>query len=114
MDEDEFWARLEHRICRELAGSPVPRLRRLWCDGLLAEERGDRPGVPEVRGRAWVGADGQGEWTFTLVVGPCADAAGRPRWDALLPSDAVTGWLAVDLPRRRLVIDIAAARPDPA
>ena len=37
LDEDEFWARLEYRVCVELRRSQDQEIRYLWCDGFLPE-----------------------------------------------------------------------------
>lgn len=70
MDESDFWARLEFRICAEFRAFEDRRLRRNWCDGLLAEECDLLSPQPCVRGRAWCGPDGQEPWGFSLLVDP--------------------------------------------
>ncbi|GIJ34539.1 hypothetical protein [Micromonospora sediminimaris] len=40
MDEQDFWVRLEFRICAEFRGFEDRHLRWYWCDGLVADLRG--------------------------------------------------------------------------
>lgn len=105
MDEPDFWDRLEHRVCRELAGFEDNRLRFLWCDGFVPEEFDLRAEIPCVRGRAWIG-DGrtQEQWDFVLLIGPAASPP-EVDWSALLPGEDTTGWLTPDPIGKTLTID---------
>jgi hypothetical protein len=81
MDEDDFWVRLEFRICAEFQGFDDQQLRRNWCDGLVAEEYELLSPQPCIRGRAWCGSDGQEPWAFKLLVdrahAPAQTSTGR-------------------------------------
>lgn len=114
MDEDDFWVRLEYRICAEFRGFDDRELRNNWCDGLDAEEYDLRPPRPVVRGRAWCGPSGQELWRFTLLLGPGALSRERIDWSALLPGDQLTGWLSPDPRQRSMVIDPIGGQPDRA
>ncbi|MBX7266296.1 hypothetical protein KIF24_09855 [Micromonospora sp. Llam7] len=60
MEEDDFWMRLESRICGELQGFEDRQLRWNWCDGLVAEQYDLLREEPCIRGRAWVRAERAG------------------------------------------------------
>src|SRR4051812_44885868 len=105
MEEDDYWVRLEFRICREFQGFDDPKLRRNWCDGLVAEQYDLPARTPCVRSRAWCGPDGQQTWQFRLYVDPGTRSRGDIDWAALLPDDRTTGWLSPDLQRRTMTID---------
>ncbi|GAA3198292.1 hypothetical protein ACFO1B_01880 [Dactylosporangium siamense] len=111
LGEDEFWARLERRICAEFQGFADERLRRNWCDGLVAEEFEPVP-RPCVRGRAWCGPDGQEPWAFTLLLAPGTRSRAAVDWAALLPGERLTGWLSPDPLRRTMTIDPLDGYPD--
>jgi hypothetical protein len=112
MEEDDFWVRLEFRICREFPGFDDPRLRRNWCDGLAAEEYDLVAPQPCIRGRAWCGPDGQEAWAFSLLVDPSTRSRADIDWPALLPGDGLTGWLSPDPQHKRMTIDPLRAYPD--
>jgi hypothetical protein len=106
LDEAEFWVRLEYRICAELHGFEDNGLRHYWCDGLVPEEY-DLLGEPRcIRGRAWIGQGRrQEQWNFTLLTTPPVMDRREIDWAAVLPGDALTGWLTPDLQRKTLKID---------
>jgi hypothetical protein len=114
MTEDEFWVRLEYRLCSEFPGFADNSLRFLGCDGFVPEEYSLDVSSPTIRGRVWIVDRGQELWQFTLCLwaGPVDRSA--IEWSALLPPDDVTGWLSVDRTTKRLEIEPAAARPDTA
>lgn len=112
MDEDDFWVRLEYRICAELREFGDRELRNNWCDGMNAEEYDLCPPQPAIRGRAWCGPSGQEPWRFTLLVGPETRSRDEIDWSALLPSDQLTGWLSPNLRQRSMVIDPLGGCPD--
>ncbi|MEV6595575.1 hypothetical protein AB0M36_01775 [Actinoplanes sp. NPDC051346] len=87
MDEQDFWVRLEYRITAEFQGFADERLRRNWCDGLMAEECNFGGMKPSISGRAWCGTTGQDRWRFILVLPPGTDSYEQVDWSALLPSD---------------------------
>jgi hypothetical protein len=106
LDETEFWARLEYRICDELSGFEDKRLRCYWCDGLIPEEY-DLLGEEKcIRGLAWIG-DGRRveQWNFALLTASDVMAEEEVDWAALLPEDTLTGWLTPDPQRKTLKID---------
>ncbi len=105
MDEKSFWSKLEWHICREFAGMVDGRIRHFWCDdqGPYAWYLDDS--TPRIVGTAWIGDDvNPREWEFTLYLpGPTASRQ-EVKWEALLPADNVTRWLAFDLEHRRIQI----------
>jgi hypothetical protein len=111
MDEADFWARLEYRICAEFRGFEDKRLRSCWCDGLVAEEYDLSSTWPCIRGRAWCGIDGQESWRFVLRVSPDVRTREGIDWFALLPPDHMTGWLLPDLSSRSMELDPLAGFP---
>lgn len=65
LDEDDFWKRLEYRVCDEFAGFDDRHLRHLWCDGVTPTEYRLDEKPPLIRGTAWIG-DPQDVWQFTV------------------------------------------------
>lgn len=116
MDEQEYWDRLEYRVCRELARLDACRARGLWCDGFLPDVWALDAKPTGVRGRVWMGAGPrrQEEWTFSLVLGEGVRSRDGVPWSRLLPPDELTRWLHVDLDAKHLELDPAAAVPAPA
>jgi hypothetical protein len=105
MDEDDFWVRLEFRICAEFRGFDEPELRSNWCDGLIAEDEELLLPHPCIRGRAWCGPTGQDPWQFTLIVDPRTRSREEIDWAALLPGDRLTSWLSPDPKLKTMTID---------
>lgn len=105
MEEQEFWKRLEFRICAEFQGLADKRLRHHWCDGLLPEEYDFLAAPPRIRGQAWCGETGQERWEFTLIIDPEAHEREAIDWLALLPADELTGWLSPDLYAKAIAIE---------
>ena len=54
MTEEEFWGKLEWRICVELGEIPNVTLRHLWCDGILGETISTQNGRTYIVGVAWI------------------------------------------------------------
>jgi hypothetical protein len=110
MDESEFWACLEYRICAAFAGFEDNALRLYWCDGLVPEQYGVVGGQSLVSGFAWIGQGHKQErWDFTLTAWRPLGARNEIDWPALLPAKSLTGWLRPDPQRKSLKIDLASA-----
>lgn len=105
MEEQEFWFRLEFRICAEFRGFADNQLRYHWCDGLVAEEYDFCAAQPEVRGLAWCGGTGQERWQFMLILAPETRSREAIDWSALLPADELTGWLLPDTQAKSMRIE---------
>lgn len=112
MTEEYFWAALEYRLCRELAGMSKTQLRGLWCDGIYPTQYLLDDPAPRILGRAWICASRQEQWNFTLFLPHTCESPAAVNWVALLPPENVTRWLALDAPGKRLQIEPAAAVPD--
>lgn len=112
MEEDDYWVRLEFRICAELRSLDDQRLRTLWCDGLVAEQYDLLSPQPCIHGRAWCGPDGQEPWEFKLLVDPSTRSRTDIDWSALLPSNQLTGWLMPDPQRKIMTIDPLGGYPE--
>jgi hypothetical protein len=114
VDEAEYWASLEFRICREFAGMSENHLRGLWCDGLVPTRFLLDDPTPRVTGTAWIcNGPRQAEWEFALFLPGPISSREEIDWRALLPAENVTRWLAVDVEGRRIQIEPAAAVRDP-
>ncbi|HZY90567.1 MAG TPA: hypothetical protein VFE78_37440 [Gemmataceae bacterium] len=113
MDEGDYWAGLEYRVCRELAGMKDWGLRHLWCDGFIPEQYRRSGPEPRITGRAWVcyGAR-QDEWKFTLFLPCLVGSREEIDWVSLLPPENVTRWLALDQADQHIQIEPSAAVPD--
>jgi hypothetical protein len=115
MEEAEFWGKLEYRICREFAGMRENRLRSLWCDGLIPVQYLLHEQSPRIEGRVWIcKGSSQYEWTFTVILPHSVSARDEIPWAALVPSEEVTRWLALDQDAKCIEIEPAAAVPGPA
>jgi hypothetical protein len=114
VNEADYWARLEYRVCREFEGMSERPLRSLWCDGFIPGQYFISEPTPRIVGRAWI-CDGpsQHEWEFTLFLPYGAEARDEIEWASLLPAEDVTRWLAVDLAGKRIQIEPLAAISDP-
>jgi len=103
--EADYWAQLERRVCRELAGMEENALRFLWCDGFIPEEYAFNDAIARITGRAWIcNGPQQEQWEFTLIFDRAVGAREDIPWEALLPPDEVRGWLALDRSERRIRI----------
>jgi hypothetical protein len=108
--ESDFWTSLEFRLCREFDGFPENDIRFLWCDGFTPEEYLLEEEPRRITGRAWIGSCPKEEqWEFTLIMNHPAHSHSSIRWEILLPRESVTGWLSIDLPRKRIQIDPVSA-----
>lgn len=109
MDELEFWARLEYRICAEFRDLGDDYLRFWWCDGLVPERYDQHGQDCHIGGVAWIGQhkqSSQERWHFTLIARHARERD-EIDWHELLPGDRLTGWLIPDLDRKTLRIDPA-------
>ena len=110
MNEADFWAHLEFRLCSELRGMDDVELRRLWCDGFKPETLDTERGC--FTGTVWMAechSTKQEEWDFALYLGdePCDRE--RINWAALLPDYELTGWVDLDFKRRIVTLRPANA-----
>ncbi|MBX7266479.1 hypothetical protein KIF24_10860 [Micromonospora sp. Llam7] len=112
MDEQDFWLRLEFRICAEFQGFEDRHLRWYWCDGLVAEKYDLLTAAPCIRGRAWCGPGGQEPWRFVLHLSPGPRTRAEIPWAALLPGDRATGWLSPDTHNKTMLISPLVAYPE--
>jgi hypothetical protein len=99
MDEAEFWKRLEFRLCDELGGMDAKEFRRLWCDGLVAQQYLLEEDVPRIVGYAWMMTDSRGgsQYDFVLFL-PRHSSREALDWSSLLPPNNATEWLEIELP----------------
>jgi hypothetical protein len=115
VDEAEYWASLEYRVCREFAGMRDNHLRYLWCDGFLPARYVLDPPTPRITGTAWIcNGSRQAEWAFTLLLPHPVQSPQEIAWEALLPPENVTRWLALDLMGQRIEIEPPAGVRDSA
>jgi hypothetical protein len=114
MTETEYWGRLEFRVSFELTGMPEKQMRRLWCDGFIAEEYLLAESIPRITGDAWVGigSDKQEKWGFTLFLPDKFESVNEINWDNLLPRKDFTRWLTPDFDAKQLFIKPSDAAPD--
>jgi hypothetical protein len=110
MDEKSFWTALEFRVCREFGGMTDRQLRYYWCDGFTVQDYVLENEEPRIVGRAWIGKDAEyEEWNFTLFLPGAVESHEEIQWEALLPAENVTNWLAVDPEHKRMQIEPRAA-----
>jgi hypothetical protein len=98
VNEDDFWVRLEGRICDELAGMEEKSLRRLWCDGVVPQQYRLNDEVPQIAGHAWIvsGTSSDAQWEFVLFLPRAASSREAMDWASLLPPTGATEWLEID------------------
>ena len=115
MTEDEYWSRLEYRLCYEMTGVDEWYRARYWCDGIYPTELRLDQAPPVIQGQAWIGWDsGMESWKFELVLPRAFAARELLPWEELLPPDDQTGWLDLDTEHKCLRIEPAIAIPDEA
>ena len=113
MDQNDYESQLEFRICVEFAGMAEGRFREFWCDGImLGAFLLDSPN-PRILGQAWI-CEGtvQDEWRVELRLPSHVCTREMINWEGLLAPDNMTRWIAVDLQKKHIQIEPAAAVPD--
>jgi hypothetical protein len=91
MDEAEYWASLEYRVCREFDGMPDRRLRSLWCDGFIPAQYFFSEPNPRIVGQVWIcNGPSQHQWEFTLFLSHQVRSRDEIPWASLLPTEGVT------------------------
>ena len=116
VDEESFWAALEYRVSREMAGVDECRRLGMWCDGFIAETVDLDASPNRICGQAWVGLGpgNQEAWTFELLLPATVASREQVPWSELLPADGVTQWLRIDSERKHLVVAPGEAVDDAA
>jgi hypothetical protein len=106
VDEQEFWERLEYRVCGELAGMEDRDLRALWCDGFIPRQLLIDDGPPRIIGYAWmaIGAREQDQWNFIFYLPTSVRSQIDLEWQELLPPEDLTEWLEIDRTKKELRI----------
>jgi hypothetical protein len=114
MNESDYWARLEYRVCHELDGLRRTVARPYWCDGFSPTRYILNGPSPRILGRAWMGVGHrhQEQWEFTLMLGRPFASPEDIDWPALLPPPDATRWLTVEPDHKHLTIEPSAAVPD--
>ena len=113
MDEQDFWASLEYRVCREFEGMADRRLRSFWCDGFIPCEYLLNDPWPRITGQAWIckgPIDDKCE--FALILPRTFNRREEIDWASLFPAEDVTRWMTFDEGGRYIELDPAAAAPD--
>ena len=111
MKAQEFWDRLEYRVCDELEKMPSKELRRYWCDGFIPDraELLERP--YRIEGRVWfgVGSRNQESWDFALLLPTKVERQEDIIWEHLLPPQDASGWIEMNVAHRQVVIDVRSS-----
>jgi hypothetical protein len=97
-DPDDYWGRLEYRLCDELQGMDDKELRALWCDGVVPRQYLLDDEVPRIVGYAWImkGTREGGQWDFVLFLPHAVRSQAEIPWASLLPPDGASEWLEID------------------
>jgi hypothetical protein len=111
MTEDEFWTRLEFRICLELTGMDDKVLRGMWCDGIRGALTRPEAGPAYMSGTIWIGKTGQTDMQFAMAMPDNIVSKDDIIWSKLLPPEDMTAWLSVDPKRKLVMIDLSKAEP---
>ena len=100
-------------MCGEFVGMAERALRYWWCDGFVPEEYELSGPVPRISGRAWI-CKGQLQeyWSFTLFLNEPVESRESIDWDAHLPAENLTCWIAFDDKAKIIQIEPSAAVPD--
>lgn len=114
MTSNDFWSRLEYRVCRELDGLGADEFLGLWCDGFIPERFEMIDDRPVITGRVFMGRGSrdQEEWRFTLLLTQRVCGKADVDWGAALPADDLTGWLSLDQTQRTMKLDLAVSYSD--
>jgi hypothetical protein len=112
--EDDFWIRLEFRLCREFDGYDEWRKLGLWCDGLHPNVFRLDSSPQEIEGEAWIGMGPkhQERWSFRLVLPTPVHNRAEIDWSSLLPPEDSTRWVAVKAGAKCLELDPGTAVPE--
>ena len=113
MSESEFWSHLEYRVCHEFSGMLEAHFRSRWCDGIIPTDYQLHLPYPRITGRAWI-CEGRGQenWEFTLLLDNAVASPSDINWESLLPPNNTTRWMALDLARKHIEFEPAAAVSD--
>ena len=113
MSESEFWSHLEYRVCHELSGMLETHFRSRWCDGIIPTDYQINPSSPRITGRAWICVSrDQENRGFTLLLDKSVTSPSDINWESLLPPNNTTRWMALDVARKHIEFEPAAAVPD--
>jgi len=114
MSEQDFWLRLEYRLCHEMAGNAEWQELGLWCDGIYPGVFDLGASAPVIEGESWIGLGprDQERWSFRLFLPQAVEARSEIEWAQLLPPDDVTGWLTIDREAKTMELTPALAIPD--
>ena len=102
----EFCDFLEYHLCNTLRQSERKAISRLWCDGIVWEHYSKED--LSVKGVAWIGEDGQGEYEMTIKFGEQAlslIATGTDLRDCV-PSAEQMDWIKIDTESRRIELQL--------
>jgi hypothetical protein len=103
--KDYIWSDLEYRICREVRGFKEHEWRGWWCDGVVVRFRREDDGCIRLMGIIWAGKDGQIPMDLEIRLPSHITCEEQLEWDELLPPEDLTGWLWIDVKKKRVVID---------
>lgn len=114
MDAQEFWFRLEARVCGEIDGLRRTDFWGLWCDGFLPDPIEFTKPRRRIGGTVWMGWGGSTQelWQFLLLLPQSIKSEADLDWASLLPAKDTTGWLSLNKAQRFMKINPSAAYPD--
>ena len=113
MNANEFWERLEFRVCREFDGLSGDEFRGYWCDGFIPSQYLLDDPRPRITGKAWIcRGSAQAEWDFSVLLLQAVRSCDDIDWASLLPPENMTRWMALDMDRQYIEIEPAVAVPD--
>jgi hypothetical protein len=113
MTENDFFANLEMRVCREFSGMRDRALRGYWCDGFIPEDFAVVGDCCCITGRVWIAhGKNQDPWNFTLLLGNAKLTREKVDWETIMPGEDLTGWLSMDFKSRVMKIDPFSCKID--
>ncbi|WP_207430971.1 hypothetical protein [Sabulibacter ruber] len=109
LDED-FCSALEYRLTRIFRESDQKEIRSLWCDGISPGiETNDNPiDSRRIRTKAWIGKDGQEEFSMTILLGEEAIVKflnGGSLIDSI-PREETKDWMDIDTEGRTVTVQL--------
>jgi hypothetical protein len=106
-EENDFWIRLEFRVCREIERTPIFRRQQLRCDGFIPESYLLDRSPRSITGAVWIGSGtSQEQWTFRLLLPSSSSTASQVAWSEIVPQEEATGWLGVNANKKELRVDL--------
>lgn len=105
---EDFCTELEFHLGRTFKNSDRTDLKGFWCDGVLCEpiNEAELRKTHKVETKAWIGRDGQGEYTMTIRFGEKALNNLQKGYELAetIPSENSMSWIDIDTDKKTIEI----------